>query len=334
MRCPAHAAPRICCSDRPPHSPFAVPAGARPAPQPLHQPAPFPSPLASLAAVELSVTKEGIKFSTSGDIGSANVICRQTSHVDKKARLAAVASSWQLLPWVCPSCSFAGGLEGQECWVPISVQPPLFPCGAGGADADRHERAGGADLCAALPHQLHQGNQPVAQRGALRCGALPVVLCWDPGWLVPPLPPERGALRCGALPVVLCWDPGWLVPPLPPDVAQTGMPSLAASTPPVCHPSPAASLTPVAPTLSRSSSCPRSCLWWWSTSAQTWATCATTSRQRWAGLAAVVTMQQAVPEPPCAGAPLFGQPVYPGADAAAHCGRFACHALCERADRG
>jgi proliferating cell nuclear antigen len=34
--------------------------------------------------VELSVTKEGIKFSTSGDIGSANVICRQTSHVDKK----------------------------------------------------------------------------------------------------------------------------------------------------------------------------------------------------------------------------------------------------------
>ena len=35
------------------------------------------------------------------------------------------------------------------------------------------------------------------------------------------------------------------------------------------------------PTRSRSSSCPRSCRWLWSTSAQTWATCGTTSRQRW-----------------------------------------------------
>lgn len=33
--------------------------------------------------VEISVTKDGVKFATSGDIGSANVICRQNTAVDK-----------------------------------------------------------------------------------------------------------------------------------------------------------------------------------------------------------------------------------------------------------
>lgn len=33
--------------------------------------------------VEISVTKEGIKFATSGDIGAASVICRQSSSSDK-----------------------------------------------------------------------------------------------------------------------------------------------------------------------------------------------------------------------------------------------------------
>ena len=34
--------------------------------------------------VVISVTKDGIKFSTSGDIGSANVTCRQNTSVDKQ----------------------------------------------------------------------------------------------------------------------------------------------------------------------------------------------------------------------------------------------------------
>ncbi|CAI9770785.1 unnamed protein product [Fraxinus pennsylvanica] len=33
--------------------------------------------------VVISVTKEGVKFSTSGDIGTANVVCRQNTTVDK-----------------------------------------------------------------------------------------------------------------------------------------------------------------------------------------------------------------------------------------------------------
>jgi hypothetical protein len=36
----------------------------------------------------VSVTKDGVKFSTTGDIGSANITCRQNTAVDK-ARVAA-----------------------------------------------------------------------------------------------------------------------------------------------------------------------------------------------------------------------------------------------------
>ena len=34
-------------------------------------------------AVVISVTKEGVKFSTSGEIGSANIVCRQNQTIDK-----------------------------------------------------------------------------------------------------------------------------------------------------------------------------------------------------------------------------------------------------------
>jgi hypothetical protein len=37
--------------------------------------------------VVISVTKEGVKFTTSGDIGSANVVCRQNNNVDNKVGL-------------------------------------------------------------------------------------------------------------------------------------------------------------------------------------------------------------------------------------------------------
>ena len=41
--------------------------------------------------VVIGVTKDGIKFSTSGDIGSANVTCRQNTSVDKQVVLSSQA---------------------------------------------------------------------------------------------------------------------------------------------------------------------------------------------------------------------------------------------------
>lgn len=40
--------------------------------------------------VEISVTKDGVKFATSGDIGAANVICRQNASVDKPDEQTAI----------------------------------------------------------------------------------------------------------------------------------------------------------------------------------------------------------------------------------------------------
>ena len=40
--------------------------------------------------VEISVTKDGVKFSTTGDIGAANIICRQNTPVDKPEEQVAV----------------------------------------------------------------------------------------------------------------------------------------------------------------------------------------------------------------------------------------------------
>lgn len=37
--------------------------------------------------VVISVTKEGVKFSTKGDIGSANIVCRQNTSVDKVSQI-------------------------------------------------------------------------------------------------------------------------------------------------------------------------------------------------------------------------------------------------------
>ena len=41
------------------------------------------SPLSLFHAVVISVTKEGVKFSSRGDIGTANIVCRQNTTVDK-----------------------------------------------------------------------------------------------------------------------------------------------------------------------------------------------------------------------------------------------------------
>lgn len=39
--------------------------------------------LVMCVVVVISVTKEGVKFSTKGDIGAANIVCRQNTTVDK-----------------------------------------------------------------------------------------------------------------------------------------------------------------------------------------------------------------------------------------------------------
>jgi proliferating cell nuclear antigen len=45
--------------------------------------APVLTCIAGRCAVIISVTKEGVKFSTAGDIGTANIVCRQNKTVDK-----------------------------------------------------------------------------------------------------------------------------------------------------------------------------------------------------------------------------------------------------------
>lgn len=50
--------------------------------------------------VVISVTKEGIKFSTRGDIGTANIVCRQNTSVDKVIRRL---SSRSIKNMNCPS---------------------------------------------------------------------------------------------------------------------------------------------------------------------------------------------------------------------------------------
>ena len=38
--------------------------------------------------VTISVSKDGVKFSTTGDIGQANITCRQNTNVDKEEQIA------------------------------------------------------------------------------------------------------------------------------------------------------------------------------------------------------------------------------------------------------
>ena len=47
--------------------------------------------------VVISVTKEGVKFSTAGDIGTANIVCRQNKTVDKVSTKISVSANAVLL---------------------------------------------------------------------------------------------------------------------------------------------------------------------------------------------------------------------------------------------
>lgn len=57
-------------------------------------PAPCLCPAPPRAAVEIGVSKDGVKFSASGDIGSANIMCRQNTHADKDVRTGG-QGSWR-----------------------------------------------------------------------------------------------------------------------------------------------------------------------------------------------------------------------------------------------
>ncbi|TKY54387.1 Proliferating cell nuclear antigen [Spatholobus suberectus] len=56
--------------------------------------------LASIGdTVTISVTKDGAKFSTKGDIGTANIVCKQNTYVDKVT--CSLPSSCVLRPLQC-----------------------------------------------------------------------------------------------------------------------------------------------------------------------------------------------------------------------------------------
>lgn len=50
-----------------------------------------------MLAVVISVTKEGVKFSTRGDIGTANIVCRQNTSVDKVSFLLSTTNLFNYL---------------------------------------------------------------------------------------------------------------------------------------------------------------------------------------------------------------------------------------------
>jgi Proliferating cell nuclear antigen, C-terminal domain len=127
--------------------------------------------------VVIGVTKDGIKFSTSGDIGSANVTCRQNTSVDKQVVLSSQACTSSRM-WSCTlgcgqllQAAQATVASRQQRHVMLQRSPAIahmlclltytFHTSAGGGDGDRPERAGDVDLCAAVPQQLCQGDAAV-----------------------------------------------------------------------------------------------------------------------------------------------------------------------------
>lgn len=62
------------------------------------------------------MTKEGVKFSTAGDIGTANIVCRQNKTVDKVINLSMVPSQTvtNLVYDTCHVCKLGMPKESQE----------------------------------------------------------------------------------------------------------------------------------------------------------------------------------------------------------------------------
>ena len=101
--------------------------------------------------VVISVTKDGVKFSTSGDIGSANITVRSDS---------------LLLLWRNDDLIYAY-LNHNKDVMPLHMQAKYVGRQARGKHGDRAGRAGNAELRAALSQLLRQGDAVVALRHPL-----------------------------------------------------------------------------------------------------------------------------------------------------------------------
>ena len=104
----------------------------------------------SAFAVVISVTKEGVKFSTRGDIGTANIVCRQNTTVDK------VQALWyEKLLWAIENYRYLFTFLLSDCNVVFA---------AWRSHCHRDEWACVIDLCTKIHELFHQGNTTVKHR--------------------------------------------------------------------------------------------------------------------------------------------------------------------------
>lgn len=105
-------------------------------------------------AVVISVTKEGVKFSTRGDIGNANIVCRQNTTVDKVFILStlyththtlslSVCVIWNNTLLTCAKC----------CCLMMRT--------ARGSHHHRDARASVINLCSEIHELFHQSHSAV-----------------------------------------------------------------------------------------------------------------------------------------------------------------------------
>ena len=108
-------------------------------------------------AVVISVTKEGVKFSTRGDIGTANIVCRQNTTVDKVMLFK--LKNLPFLGWPLPNFIMTWVVMGIRCrcflfWL-VCV---FWVIAAGGSNSDRDEWAGFINICTEIHELLHKSN--------------------------------------------------------------------------------------------------------------------------------------------------------------------------------
>ena len=166
------------------------------------------------------MTKDAVKFGTTGDIGSANIMCRcgaaRRGAAPGSGTAAACASSQEsgqnksagtpgeaTETAACSPRLIGFAPADERVWMPQAEQERGQ---AGGGDRDRHHRAGGPHLCAALPQLLRQGACKQDAAGARGCSAALQRACAPPADLLaltlpahpcsPLLPPLIRPLSC------------------------------------------------------------------------------------------------------------------------------------------
>lgn len=76
-------------------------------------------------AVVIAVTKDGVKFSTAGDIGSANITCRQVSGNERRVERPAPLTAHPHIPVPLPPCKQNTGAEKEEEQTVIDLNEPV-----------------------------------------------------------------------------------------------------------------------------------------------------------------------------------------------------------------